>query len=121
MEGIDYLYLELLVEGPVEIGNINLGAITIKKEDRECIIDIVRSKFVYEDGITTITCEVEEDADVFTECKYDLTAKDLIFNDSAEVFVGTENNSEVDYIPFRQTLYVKHNNNDFAIPLQLEK
>lgn len=121
MENVNFLGVEIQIDGEVNLGLLNLGAITLKKENREYILDIVSSISHFEDGLTTISCKVEVDKEIFDECKYDLTTVDLFCLDVAEIFITTEDNKEnIEYQTENQTLFVKINNMTKAIDLTLE-
>ena len=82
--------------------NPYLGAVTLQREGREYILDVVQS-YTYDDedcaGATEIQCDLEVDEDTFGECPYDLTLEDLMSEDiSAEFFIEDEETFEVEEI-----------------------
>jgi hypothetical protein len=70
------------------------GAVTIQREGREYILDVVQS-YTYDDedceGATETQCDLEIDEDTFDECAYDLTIEDLLSDDvKAEFFIESD-------------------------------
>lgn len=60
---------------------IDLGSLTIKREGREYILDVVQSYTEVKDGFTTIETDLERDDETFAECPYDITAEDMMADD----------------------------------------
>ncbi len=121
MKDVKFLGVTIIVNGKVEPGLINLGAITLKRAGREYILDIVRTMLYFEDGKTRLECKIEEDSEIFDECKYDLTVFDLDKLTVAEVFVATEDNKEnVLYEIEHQTLELEINGVETEISLSVE-
>lgn len=72
----------------------NLGALTLKRQKRTYILDVIQS-YTYGEkdcGDTTeIHCTLKEDKDTFEDCKYDLTKEDLLSEDLiAEFYISSE-------------------------------
>ena len=122
----------------VKIGNIEVviqgernwdddydfGALTLKCEDREFMLDVCQS---YTDGpdktgedFTRITLEVEVDEELFDECPYNLTKEDLLdceHNDlTRELFVGGTFENEI----LSMTLYFEADGEDYSMLLEQE-
>ena len=67
----------------------DFGALTLKCEDREYILDVCQTFWTEEDGFSKVECHLEKDVDTFPENKYDLTKEDLILDSiDAEMYVG---------------------------------
>ena len=56
----------------------DIGAVTIRCEGREYILDVGKTEIVDEDGMYNIYCHLFYDPDTFADCKYDLLVEDLI-------------------------------------------
>ena len=80
------------------VTNPYLGAVTLKRDGREFILDVCQS-YTYDDDDcesgTIIQCDLEIDEDTFEDCPYDLTMEDLLSDlISAEFFIESD---EVDF------------------------
>lgn len=96
----------------------DLGAVTLKKDDREYILDVVESWEEEAEKHTVLGCKVVEDRDTFSTCNYDLTDADLLDKlDVAEIFVGGE---EITEEPEYATLFIKQGGCTKAIDLTFE-
>ena len=85
------LTVELYGETDNSPSVVDLGAVTIKREGREYILDVVQSYTTPKDGFTTIETDLERDDDTFDECPYDITAEDLMSDDLvAEFYIASE-------------------------------
>lgn len=74
----NFLDLEINLEGDQTETDFDLGSITLSLDGKEFVFDIIQSYREFEDGITTVTCEVEIDKETFPDCKFDLTDLDLL-------------------------------------------
>ena len=95
IENVNIGNVEVVIKGKRKSrDDYDFGALTLKREDREFILDVVQSYTEVEGNKTKITLEVEPDEDAFDECPYDLTKEDLLSDDIfAEIFVdGTFEN-----------------------------
>lgn len=77
MKPIKHL-VSVKIDGQVDSRKINIGAVGLQCEGREAILDTVYSSFSYENGETTIVCELAEDRETFDECKYDIRDEDYM-------------------------------------------
>ena len=84
------------IDGKVELGLLNLGAITMSYQGREAILDILTTSAVYDEelDVTNFECKVEPIEETiadgtFPDCKYDLTYEDLRMSFN-QIYVGTE-------------------------------
>ena len=134
IDGISILGLEIRFHCIVDSSLYDLGAVILQCEDRNYILDVVRSEINNEDNHTLIMCDVEVDEDTFKEgsknfigdgkvLKYDLVATDFMSPAlTGTIYIGNEYEVE----PESQTLFVKHINNEDscgltqAIELELE-
>ena len=100
ISGVEFSHVDFLIKGKVEIGHIDIGAVFLKKDDREYILDVT-SYEIPDDTNPVITCCIEEDLETFNECKYNLTKKDLSALTEATLYVSAEPESapfEVEWI-----------------------
>ncbi len=68
---------------------INFGALTLKRGDKEYIFDSMTSIRSEYKGFTEFEVNIAEDKEIFDECKYDLEEVDLFSDDlSAEFYIG---------------------------------
>lgn len=107
IDGVEILNATLVFDGKEEIGNLNIGALILKKEGREYLLDVTQTFWEFENSQTTIECKLEADKELFDECKYNLTRADLHQLDSAEIFVD-----EFQEEPESMTLNVRFPNRD---------
>ena len=99
----------------VLIGNqldteLDYGAITLKNDGREFILDVIQTVRHYNDieMLTTIDVQLEIDKDLFEDCKFDLTDLDLLSSNlSAEMFFRIDDERDIKsmimFIEVRQT------------------
>lgn len=78
IKGVKFGNVEVVLEGERDWNeDYDFGALTLKCEDREFMLDVVQSYTdgtdVTGDGTTRITLEVEQDEELFDECPYNLT------------------------------------------------
>ena len=94
IHNIEILSLNVVLVGKIDV-ETDLGAVTISREGREYILDVVQSYSMFEDGITSIETDLERDDELFFDCPYDITAEDLISDDlKVEFYISTENEIE---------------------------
>lgn len=105
IEGVEILGLTIVLYGEVtDDEEVDLGAVTISRDNREYIVDVVQSNRVFEDGFTTIEAQLKEDVETFDECPYDITAEDLMSNDLEVTFyIGGDFSATIEHM----TLYVR--------------
>lgn len=105
IDGVEILGVTIVLYGErTDNDEIDLGALTLKREGREYILDVVQSYTNVEDGFTTIETDLEKDEDTFDECPYDLTAEDLMSSDLvAEFFIGGDFTPTIEHM----TLFVR--------------
>ena len=118
MENVKFLGVEIVFEGKTTNGDLEqgFGAITLSCDGREYILDVVNSYWFDKIGETLVECNIEEDREIFSECKYDLTVDDLFDpNLKATIFIGDFSNELIS-----ATLFIKSGNCTKAINLELE-
>jgi len=87
IDGVEILSLEVVLYGErSNTDEVDLGAVTLTHEGREYILDVTQSFTCTGDGFTQIECRLERDDDTFPDCKYDLTAVDLMLGDVDATF-----------------------------------
>ncbi len=87
IDGVQILGVTIELYGEREDHHeIDLGAVTIKREGREYILDVVQSYTEVKDGFSTIETDLERDDETFDECPYDITAEDLMSDDLVAEF-----------------------------------
>jgi len=100
---------------------IDLGSVTLQNGSREFIFDVCQSYRSYDEDEdkTLISVEVEVDKEVFPDCPYNLTERDLLSKSlSAEIFINSE---ELEQDPITKILCVKVGGEELIIDLNLEK
>lgn len=108
IDGVEILGVTIKLYGELDrtTEHIDLGAVTIKRGDREYILDIVQSYTNVEGGFTTIETDLERDDDTFPDCPYNITASDLMSNDvSVDVFIDGDFSQTIEHM----TLFVRFN------------
>lgn len=99
IEGVNIHNLEVEIKGDVQRHDIDLGALTLRVDDREFILDVVQSYSDEIEGGLRISCDLEVDEDTFDECPYNITKDDILdceHNDMVrELYVGGEVEFEV--------------------------
>lgn len=125
IKGIKIGNVEVVISGERDWDkDYDFGALTLRCEDREFILDTVQS---YTDGpeetgedFTRITLEVEPDEDIFDECPYNLTKRDLLdaeHNDLVrELFIGGTFENEIISITF----YFEADGQDYQLQIEQE-
>lgn len=106
IDGVEILGLTIVLFGELDRKTeyIDLGAVTIKREDREYILDIVQSYTKIEDGFTTIDTDLAKDEDTFEDCPYNIMAEDLISDDlSVDIFIDGDFSQTIEHM----TLFVR--------------
>jgi hypothetical protein len=113
IKGVEILGLTINLLGVRNIEeDYDFGALTLKCEGREFILDVCQTYWDESSGDCEIKCDLEIDKDVFEDCKYDLEAVDL-YNDElvAQFYIGGTFSNIIDYM----TLFIKHNGSTKAI------
>jgi hypothetical protein len=99
IEGVNIHNIEVEIKGDVQRHDIDLGALTLRVDDREFILDVVQSYSDEIEGGLRISCDLEVDEDTFDECPYNITKDDILdceHNDMVrELYVGGEVDFEV--------------------------
>lgn len=105
IEGVEILGLTVVLYGEVtDDEEVDLGAVTISRDGREYILDVVQSTRVFEDGFTTIETDLKEDVETFDECPYDITDEDLMEDDvNVSFFIGGDFSATIEHM----TLFVR--------------
>jgi hypothetical protein len=121
IDGVEILGVTVVLYGEIEENeHVDLGALTIKRGNREYILDVVQSYRKFEGGFTTIETDLEKDEDTFDECPYDITSEDLMSDDlDIEFFIDGDFSANIEYI----TLFVRfggENGMTKAIDIQSE-
>lgn len=120
IKGVNIHNVEVLIKGTKERHDIDLGALTLRVDDREFILDVVQSySDETEDGLI-ISCDLEVDEDTFDECPYNITKDDMLdceHNDMVrELYVG----GEVDFEVVSITLYFDIDGQDYQMMIDEE-
>jgi len=70
IDNVEILGLTIVLYGETDNSPsvVDLGAVTIKREEREYILDVVQSYSTPKDGFTTIETDLERDDNTFDEC-----------------------------------------------------
>jgi hypothetical protein len=117
--------IEVVIEGERNWDDeYDFGALTLKCEDREFILDVCQS---YTDGpeatgenFTRITLDVEVDEDIFDECPYNITKQDLLdceHNDlTRELYIGGNFENKILSIDF----FFEIDGQDYQMKLEQE-
>lgn len=125
IEGVTFGNVEVVIKGERDWNqDYDFGALTLKCEDREFILDVVQSYTegteITGDGTTRITLEVEPDEELFDECPYNLTKQDLLdceHNELVkELFIDGTFENEILSI----TLFFEVDGQDYSIVLDQE-
>jgi hypothetical protein len=117
IKGVEFLSVLIKFEVPIDRNLYDLGSLNLKCENRNFVLDVVKS-FTNENN-TEIECVVEVDLDTFPiseENNYQLTANDLMFNAEGTLYIGTEYEEE----PQVMTLFVKIGGTTKAIDLKID-
>ena len=119
IDGVEILHLVIIIDGNHTHDDIDIdyGSITLTCEDREFKMDVVQSYRHFEDGETTITCDLKtlDEDEIFTDCPFDLTREDL-YSDKLKVEFFFEYEEQWENC----TLYVRDNGCTKAIDVDLE-
>lgn len=95
----------------------DFGALTLKCEDREYILDTVQTYWSEGGGFSKIEIDLERDDEIFSTCPYDLKAVDFISKDlEAEYYLGGTFSNSVESI----TLFIKNGDMTQAIDVNQE-
>jgi hypothetical protein len=106
IDGVEVLGLTVKLLGTRnQDEDYDFGALTLKCDGREFILDVCQTSWDESSGDAEIECYLEIDKDIFEDCEYDLTATDLYSRGLiAEFYLGGTFSNIVDYIE----LAVKH-------------
>ena len=116
IEDVSIIGVNVLIQGHRNSDEgYDFGALYLKLEDREYILDTVQTYWVERDEDTLIECALERDDDVFEDCKYDLDGIDVIDpNLEATFYVGGDFTNKIENI----TLYVVYNDSQIEIDVK---
>ena len=105
IDGVEILGVTVVLYGEIEENEtVDLGALTIKRDGREYILDVVQSYKEFKGGFTTIETDLEKDEDTFGDCPYDITSTDLMSDDlDIEFFIDGDFSANIEHI----TLFVR--------------
>lgn len=127
---IEFLGVEINFRTTLKIkelmGVINIGGITLKKDDREYMLDPSETFFTHPDGGGTLAyCELdsfENTLDIFDDCKFDLTDADFMNRkfDTAEMFLEFEDHAKEDYASDIESITLFYKSGDCTIAVDLE-
>ena len=122
IKGVTFGNIEVVISGKKDWSeDYDFGALTLKCQDREFILDVVGSYTdELEDGTTRITLDIEPDKETFPDCPYNLTKEDLLdceHNDLIrELFIGGTFKNEILSI----TLYFEIDGQDYSMIIEQE-
>jgi hypothetical protein len=122
IKGVKLGNVEVVLKGERDWNkDYDFGALTLKCEDREFILDVVQSYTETTKTNTKITLKIEPDENIFDECPYNLTKEDLIeYKNNClirELFIdGTFENEIVSII-----LYFEIDGQNFLMPINREE
>jgi hypothetical protein len=108
IDGVEILGVTIKLLGEItDNDEIDLGAVTIKRDDREYILDVTQSYTNTDGGFTTIETALERDDEYFSDCPYDIPAVDLMSNELVvEFYIASD-------LPIESlTLFVKFGGED---------
>ena len=126
IKGVKFGNVEVVLEGERDWSqDYDFGALTLKCEDREFILDVIQSYTdgtdITGNGTTRITLDVEPDEETFDECPYNLTKRDLLdceHNDLVrELFIDGTFENEIISI----TLYFEIDGQDYSMLINREE
>lgn len=119
MKEIDVLEAVILFHCEIDRNLYDIGAITLEKEGRSFILDVVQSYTTVLNNATVISCSLEEDRELFSKCNFELTTSDILGTlDVATIFIGGE---KVSIMPDQATLFVKYGTMIKAVDLSFEE
>jgi len=125
IKGVEFGNIEVVIEGERNWkDNYDFGALTLKCEDREFILDVCQS---YTDGpdktgedFTRITLNIEVDEDIFSDCPYNITKEDLLdceHNDLVrELYIGGNFKNKI----ISMNLFFEVDGQDYQMKLEEE-
>jgi hypothetical protein len=93
IDGVEIVGVEIVLVGEKDV-ETDLGAVTISRDGREYILDVIQSYTYpnFEEGVTFIDTDLILDDETFDECPYDITAEDLFSDDlKVELYISTDN------------------------------
>ena len=118
IDKVKILSLEITLYGERDHNeDYDFGALTLKCEDREYILDTVQTYWSEEDGFSKVQVDLEKDDEIFSTCLYDLKAEDFISKDlEAEFYLAGTFSNSVQHI----TLFIKNGEMTQAINVNQE-
>jgi len=107
MKDVKFLGVELNFFGDLTNSKMDFGSLTLTNEGREYKLDVCQTYRTFEGGFTSVRIDLEEDRETLNDCKYDLTAVDLMSSSiDANLFFESEDTPE------DGTFFVKFINKD---------
>ena len=90
IDGVEVMSVDVVFDGERDIKEEYVfGALMIKCNGREYILDATKTFWSYENNHSTVECHLEKDAITFNKCKYDITYADLMFRElDVTLYVG---------------------------------
>lgn len=127
LSDINFISVEIVYKGNVlsELtGNLDIGGISLEKEDRTYHQDVTDTFWKYrEDSDTTLIegtlMEDEKDLKDIFDSKFDITEKDLLSLDLAEIYLGGEHEEGIE--PYNISLFYQKGEEEYSIDLDIEK
>lgn len=118
IDKVKILSLEVLLYGERDLKeDYDFGALTLKCEEREYILDTVQTYWSEDEGFSKVHIDLERDDEIFSTCMYDIKQTDFISKDlDAEFYLGGNFSNSVHSI----SLFVKHENMTQAINVNQE-
>lgn len=117
IENVEILNLHINFHCPINVDQYDVGALTMCKDGREFILDSVNSQIINIGGGTVWMVLLDKDVETFPDCKYDLTAMDVLSDDiECSFYFGGEGSIEPDSI----SLFVKYGDMTKAINVTRE-
>ena len=118
IDKVKILSLEIKLYGDREQDQeYDLGALTLKREGREYILDSVSHVWEEQGGFSTIHVGLKRDDESFSTCEYDLKGSDFMYKDlEAEFYLGGTFSSSIE----QMTLFVKSGDMTQAINVNQE-
>ena len=101
----------------VPIDEYDLGALRLKRGDKDLILDVTNSVWDNSNHHTTITCSLEFDDDLDDTFNNKLMLIDLYHLDKATLYIGCEYEIEPESI----TLAIRNNGNTTCVDLDPEE
>lgn len=78
--------------------DIDIGSVTLKRNGREYIVDIIESEHYGDNNFASFKCKAEKATlEDFPDCKFDFLATDLIYPlDTCSIYIGGDHVGEVE-------------------------